>query len=170
MPKRQADTKDIGYLYDADLINFARNNVQFRHLINRGRTAIVDLAAFRAAGSPRNVRARWVQRVLEFQLTSSLSLSFSLSLTSWCGARPVFRPMRQTRCPTRANESSVYLQDKDSLYTEELQMDDVENCFSRLLSQKAFEISFSSALRYAPCNDINLYTLVFVCRKHFSVS
>lgn len=143
--------------------------MQFRHLINRDRTAIVDLAAFRAAGSPRNVRTRWVQRALEFQLTSSLSLFLFFSLPD--GPRdPVFRPMRHTRCPTRANESFVYLQDKDSLYTEELQMDDVENCFSRLLSQKAFEISFSSALRYASCNDINLYTLVFVCRKHFSVS
>jgi len=110
-----------------------------------------------------------VQRALEFQLTSSLSLFLFFSLPD--GPRdPVFRPMRHTRCPTRANESFVYLQDKDSLYTEELQMDDVENCFSRLLSQKAFEISFSSALRYASCNDINLYTLVFVCRKHFSVS
>lgn len=143
--------------------------MQFRHLINRDRTAIVDLAAFRAAGSPRNVWTRWVKRALEFQLTSSLSLFLFFSLPDGA-CDPVFRPMRQTRCPTRANESSVYLQDKDSLYTEELQMDDVENCFSRLLSQKAFEISFSSALRYTSCNDINLYTLVFVCRKHFSVS
>lgn len=59
VPRRQADTKDTRYLYDADAINFARNNVQFRHLINRGRTAIVGLAAFRAAGSPADVCSRW---------------------------------------------------------------------------------------------------------------
>lgn len=59
VPRRQADTKDTRYLYDADAINFARNNVQFRHLINRGRTAIVGLAAFRAAGSLPDVCSRW---------------------------------------------------------------------------------------------------------------
>lgn len=160
MPRRQADTKDIGYLYDADPINFTEKQ---RAISTPHKSWPNGHRRSRSFSRPQNrheMCARGGSTTRGWISVDVLSL-----FDAACNL--VFRPTRQTRCPTRANESwSAYLQNKDSLYTEELQMDDVENCLFRLLSRRKL-----SKFRFlARCNDINLYTLVFVYRKHFSVS
>lgn len=158
VPRRQADTKDTRYLYDADAINFARNNVQFRHLINRGRTAIVGPAAFRAAGSPLDVCS----------VGGRGATCGWISVWRSCGVRPgVSLDMANTMSDACQWEYAIYrtknrCTPKNYKYGRR----------GKLLPPGYFRRKLSKfrSLAAVRCSHINLYTLVFVYWKHFALS
>jgi len=157
VPRRQADTKDTRYLYDADAINFARNNVQFRHLINRGRTAIAGPAAFRTAGSPPDE-----------EMVGAATCGWISVDAFRCGARPGISP-------DMANTMSNACQWEYAIYRTKNRCTPKNYKYGRrgkLLPPGYFRRKLSKfrSLAAVRCSHINLYTLVFVYWKHFSLS
>lgn len=133
--------------------------MQFRHLINRGterpRSSVPSLFEPRDRHQTCAVDGR-CQRAVEFQLTLSDA------------ARDlVFRPDIVNTDVRRVPMRIRYLRDKESLHTEVLQIRRGKLLPPGYFRRKLLKFRSLAAVR---CSHINLYTLVFVYRKHFSLS